>query len=165
MQSRARIGNHPLHPMLIVVPAGAFIISLVLDVVYLVTGSTIWWEATPPLMLVGVIGGLIAAIPGVVDLVAVAPRQNARNIALTHMVLNLILVALFAWNAWIRWDAVGPPDPAGTYPGFWLTLVGVGLLAVSGWLGWKMVYEYHVAVLEHPDAKDPEPRARPEAAD
>lgn len=165
MESRARIGNHPLHPMLIVVPAGSFVVALVLDVVYLLTGGTLWWAATLPVMLIGVIGGLLAAIPGLVDLVAISKKQNARGIALTHMAINLVVVALFAWNAWTRWTSVEPPAPEGTYAGFWLTLIAVGGLGVSGWLGWKMVYEYHMAVLEHPDAKDPEPRIRREAAD
>lgn len=161
MESRARIGNHPLHPMLIVVPAGAFIAALAFDLVYLASGDPLWWEATKPLMLVGVVGAVIAAVPGVVDLFAVARRQNAFGIGLVHGGLNLAVAGLFAWNDWLRWTAAAPPDPVGTWFGFWLTLVATGLLAVSGWLGWKMVYEYHVAVLEHPAARDPERAAPP----
>lgn len=165
MKSHARIGDHPLHPMLIVVPAGTFIAALVFDIVYLVSDNPVWWEGTKPLMLVGVIGALLAAIPGFIDLVGVVPKQGATRIGVTHMVVNLIVVALFAWNDYLRWDAAAAPSPDGTYLGFWLSLIGVALLAVSGWLGWMMVYEYHVAVLEHPEAKDPWPTPTHKAAD
>jgi uncharacterized membrane protein len=154
MQSKARIANHPLHPMLIIIPAGAFVTTLVFDVVYLITGVPVWWEATMPLLLVGVIGGLVAAIPGVVDLVAVVPKQNATRIGVTHMLLNVLVVALSAWNAALRWAVEVPPTQGRISTGFWLSLIAVALLAVSGWLGWKMVYEYHVGVLEHPAARD-----------
>jgi uncharacterized membrane protein len=161
MKSKARVGNHPLHPMLIVIPAGSFIGALVFDIVYMLGGGRAWWDATGPTIAVGVAGALIAAVPGLVDLVKVVPRQGATRVGVTHMVLNLIIVGLFFWNAWIRWTTDVPPAQHQAYFGFWLSLVGVILLAPSGWLGWKMVYEYHCAVLEHPEALDPEPTRTP----
>jgi uncharacterized membrane protein len=82
------------------------------------------------------------------------PKQNATRIGVAHMLLNVLVVALFAWNASLRWAVEVPPAPNRISTGFWLSLIGVAVLAVSGWLGWKMVYEYHVAVLEHPEARD-----------
>jgi uncharacterized membrane protein len=164
VKSKAAIANHPLHPMLVTIPAGAFIMTLVLDIIYAASGQALWWLATLPVILLGVIGGLVAAIPGLVDLVAVAPHQNARRVALTHMALNIALVALFAWNGYTRWTADAPPEPGATHLGFWLSLIGVAILAVSGWLGWAMVYEYHMGVLEHPESKDEKARRPGEAA-
>src|SRR5690606_37724509 len=60
VKSKAAIRDHPLHPMLVLIPAGAFIITLVLDILYLITGQALWWLATLPVILLGVIGGLIA---------------------------------------------------------------------------------------------------------
>ncbi|HET9985736.1 MAG TPA: DUF2231 domain-containing protein [Longimicrobiales bacterium] len=165
MKSHARIGDHPLHPLLIVIPAGTFVAALAFDVVYLLSDNPIWWQGTKPLMLVGVIGALIAAVPGLIDLIGVVPKQGATRIGVTHMVLMLIAVALFAWNDYLRWDAAAPPPPTRTYLGFWLSLVAVVLLGIAGWLGGKMVFEYHVAVLEHPEAKDPWPGPVQQAAD
>ena len=34
MRSRAAIGNHPIHPMLVPLPIGAFFLALVGDVAY-----------------------------------------------------------------------------------------------------------------------------------
>lgn len=164
MKSKAAIANHPLHPMLIVIPAGAFIMTLVLDIIYLIGDQALWWLATLPVILLGVIGGLLAAIPGLIDLITVAPHQGARRIGVTHMILNLVVLALFIWNGINRWSADTPPDPSGTYLGFWLTLIGVAILGVSGWLGWEMVYLYHMGVVEHPESKDEAARKAGEAA-
>lgn len=48
------------------------------------------------------------------------------------------------------------PDPA-NFRGapLWLSLIGVGLLAVSGWLGGKMVYVHGIAVDAAPDTTPP----------
>ena len=164
MRSKAAIADHPLHPMLIVIPAGAFIMTLVMDILYLITDQALWWLGTVPVILLGVIGALLAAIPGLVDLVAVAPHQGARRIAITHMIINLVVVALFAWNGFTRWSAAVPPEPGTPWLGFWLSLVAVALLAVSGWLGWEMVYRYHMGVVEHPESKDEAARRKEEAA-
>jgi len=155
MLSKVRIGTHPIHPMLMLIPAGAFLNVLILDIVYMITRSELWWTATAPLLLVGVIGGVVAAVPGLIDYVTVARAQNAQGPGAIHGVGNVIVVALFVWNTVLRWTATSPPQ--GAYLGFWLTLIGSGLLAVTGWMGWKMVQEYHVGVLEHPEAKDPPP--------
>ena len=60
------------------------------------------------------------------------------------MVINLVVVALFVVNAWLRiGDQAG--SGGGTLP-VWLSVIAVALLVVSGWLGGKMVYLHGVAV-------------------
>jgi uncharacterized membrane protein len=67
-----------------------------------------------------------------------------RNTAVLHMSINLIVVALFAMNAWMR---VRTGDAgASSNTTMWLSLVAIALLLVSGWLGGKLVYEGGVAV-------------------
>lgn len=158
MKSQAAIAGHPLHPMLVVIPAGGFLLTFILDVVHNVTGDNLWWVATRPVLLVSVIGALVAAVPGLVDLVTVVPKGRATATGLAHMVLNLALVAVMAVNCWQRWQVdLGAPIE-GT-PGWWLSLLGVGILAVSGWLGWMMVQTHHIGVLEASEGGQPvEPR-------
>jgi len=57
------------------------------------------------------------------------------------MVINLVLVVLFALDLWLRKTNM----PIGGWPVI-LSVTGISLLAVSGWLGGKMVYVHRVAV-------------------
>jgi len=52
-----------------------------------------------------------------------------------------VVVALYAINFWMRLSEPGKPGKL-----VWLSLIAVGLLAVSGWLGGKMVFEHAIAV-------------------
>lgn len=160
MRSKAQIGGHPLHPMLIVVPAGGFVITLVFDLMFLATDAMIWWLATIPLIAISVVGALLAAIPGVIDLFTVARKQGAFRQGVIHAIINLAVVGLFVASFFLRSGAYMDPDRL-TAP-MLLSLVGVLMLGVSGYLGWSMVQSYHVGVWEHPDAKDPDPRTRRE---
>ena len=64
-----------------------------------------------------------------------------RKTALTHMAINLTVVALYVINFWMRMQTPGSPGKL-----VWLSLISVGLLAISGWLGGKMVFEHGIAV-------------------
>jgi len=60
------------------------------------------------------------------------------------MSINLVIVALFVINAWLRIRA-GDAGASSTMT-VWLSVVAIALLLVSGWLGGKLVYESGVAV-------------------
>ena len=45
MKVGASIAGHPLHPMLIVIPAGGILITMVLDAVHLATEGPLGWAA------------------------------------------------------------------------------------------------------------------------
>ena len=68
-----------------------------------------------------------------------------KEIALTHMAINLTAVVLYAINIGLR--ATGPAN-LGASPGapVVLSIIGVALLFVSGWLGGQMVHVYGVGV-------------------
>ncbi len=85
---------------------------------------------------------LIAAIPGLIDLLSLPPE--IRKTAIIHMTINLTIVALFAIDIWMRVSA-GEAGAASNKP-VWISLVAIVLLLVSGWFGGKMVYEAGVAV-------------------
>jgi uncharacterized membrane protein len=136
MESKAIIAEHPIHPMLVPFPIGLWTFSLVCDFVYRFGGNPLWSDMAFYTMAGGTIGALFAAVPGLIDFLAVASKDAVtRRIGATHLTLNLIIVALFAVNLWMRTrvasDALTP---------FVLSIVAIGLLLVSGWLGWEMVY-------------------------
>jgi uncharacterized membrane protein len=68
-----------------------------------------------------------------------------KKVALPHMAINLAAIALFAIDIWLR--AGGPANLATSLSApVVLSIVGVALLIVSGWLGDQMVHVYGVGV-------------------
>jgi uncharacterized membrane protein len=149
MRTPANIAKHPIHPMLVPLPIGLWIFSLVCDLISLAGYPGAWSTVAFYTMVGGIVGALAAAIPGFIDLLSLPP--GPRGTALAHMTINLTVVGLYVINSWLRW-----PDAA-NFRGapLWLSLIGVGLLAISGWLGGKMVYVDGIAVDAAPDRTTP----------
>ena len=142
---RARLFKHPIHPMLVPLPIGLWIFSFVCDLVYrFLSDNVIWDEVAFYTMAGGIVGALLAALPGFVDFLSLQD-PTVRRVALTHMLVNLTTVALYAVNLWLR--TVNPPG-AGTP--LVLSVVGMLLLAVAGWLGGELVFRHGVAVEQEP---------------
>ena len=162
MRTPASIAGHPIHPMLVPIAIGGFILSFIFDIVCIASGQvTPWATVAYYTMIGGIVGALAAAIFGFVDLLSL-PSGQTKRVGVTHMVINLAVVGLFICNAWLR---AGTADHAGTGTPFFLSLIGVALLAVSGWLGGKLVFEAGVGVSggEEPAATPRSPSRRMEA--
>lgn len=140
MRTPASIARHPIHPMLVPIPIGLWIFSLVCDLFH-AGGSAdpAWTTVAFYCMGGGIVGALAAALPGLIDLLSLP--AGPRKTAVMHMAINLTVVALYVINFWMRMQAPGNPGKL-----VWLSLISVGLLAISGWLGGKMVYEHGIAV-------------------
>jgi uncharacterized membrane protein len=147
MRTPASIFKHPIHPMLIVFPIGLWIFSLACDLIRLAGASGDAWSTVAFFSMIGgLIGALCAAVPGFIDLLFYkGGAPPVKKMALTHMAINLTAVVLYAINIWLR--ASGPTNlgPSLSAPVV-LSLVGVALLFVSGWLGGQMVHVYGVGV-------------------
>lgn len=142
MRTPASIAGHPIHPMLVPLPIGLWIFSLVCDLAYAFgAGDPTWKTVALYCAIGGIVGALAAAVPGLVDLLSLP--KPIRGTAIVHMSINLTIVALFVISVWMRISS-GSPSAFGAP--VVLSLVGVGLLVVSGWLGGKMVYEAGVGV-------------------
>ncbi len=145
MFSRARILGHPIHPMIIPLPIGAFIFSTVSLILFAAVGDAFWLQASYWLSIVGVVTGLAAAIPGLVDWSTIPRNVEAKRIATWHMVINasVVLIFLVSWLLLGGWNGIRAGNLAAPLI---LQVLGVAWLTVSGWLGWEMVYRHHVAV-------------------
>src|SRR5215471_21662215 len=140
MATPASIKKHPVHPMLVVFPIGLWVFSLASDIIYRAGwGPVIWNDIAFYTMLGGIAGALLAAIPGLIDLFSLSARP--KNLGIWHMTINLVVVAIFVVDASLR--NIGPR--AGDLP-FALSIVGVALMCISGWLGAEMVHVYGVGV-------------------
>jgi uncharacterized membrane protein len=127
--------------MLVPFPIALWIFSLICDVIYAMGwGGTLWNEMALYAMAAGIIGGLAAAVPGLVDYFSMT-EQQPKKIAKAHMILNITLVTLYMVNLWLR---------VGGTPGARLPIVlsGIGMigLSVSGWLGGELVYVHGIGV-------------------
>jgi len=140
-ETPARIGKHPIHPTLVVLPLGLWIAALAFDIAYAVTGNPLWRTIAFWNIGAGVIGALLAAVPGFVDYLDLDGR--ARRLGTYHMVLNLAAVALFAVNWYVRTRVA----PDSLWP-LALSILGVVGVIISGWIGGELVYVERVGVTE-----------------
>jgi uncharacterized membrane protein len=144
MQARARLFGHPIHQMLIVLPLGALATSVIFDITYLATRHGRWADIAFWLILVGVVSGLVAAVFGLIDWLAIPSGTRAKRIGLLHGVGNVVVVGLFAVSWLLR-------RPSPLTPGnvaIALSCAGVALSVVTGWLGGELVDRLGVGVDE-----------------
>jgi uncharacterized membrane protein len=143
VDSKIKVLGHPLHPMLIVFPLGLLITSLLFDVIRMVAGNAELAVVSFWCIAAGVVGGLLAALPGAVDFLAIPAGTRAKAIGLWHGGGNLVVTALFAVSWWLR---SGSPGYVPSTAAFVLSLVAVLLGAVTGWLGGELVDRLGVGV-------------------
>lgn len=155
MRTPATVKKHPVHPMLVAVPIGLWIFSLISDVIYLTgLGGAVWAQVALYSMGGGIIGALVAAVPGLIDLLSIRDPKIKR-IGIFHMIINLAAVAIFAWNWLLR---LHNPSPIGAP--LILSVVGIALITVSGWLGGEIVHVYGVSVEDDHPREDTNPPLR-----
>jgi uncharacterized membrane protein len=142
MESKAKLLGHPIHPMLIVFPLGLLATAVIFDVIALATGNGAWSGMAYYLIAAGVIGGLVAAVFGLIDWLAIPSGTRAKAIGLWHGVGNVVVVALFAASWFLR---RGTPNAPGTLA-LALSFSGVVLALVTGWLGGELVDRLGVGV-------------------
>jgi uncharacterized membrane protein len=135
--------GHPFHPFLVPLPIGAFVSSLIFDILtrtrtdglpYLVDGA--FW-----LIGVGLIGALLAAVSGLLDFRTIQRGTPAFATAVKHLTLNVTAAVLFvigyAWRAGdhveldkTRWGQLA------------LSAIAVAFLIAAIWLGGTLTYHY-----------------------
>lgn len=142
MRTPASVKGHPIHAMLVPLPIGLFVFSLVSDLLLVAgLGGGDWAVVARCTLAAGIVTALLAAIPGFVDYLSLSGRP--RRIATSHMLLNLTVVGVFTMDFLLRLRT----DPYDKVPVVF-SAIGVSLLAVSGWLGGEMVYRHGVGVDE-----------------
>ena len=158
MESKAKVAGHPIHPMLVTFPIGLLVTAVIFDIIHLVSGGPRWVEVSWYMIGAGVIGGAAAAIPGWIDWFAIPRGTRAKRIGLIHGIGNAAVLVLFAVSWLLRQDAPGSPPIEAMVVGF----VGVGIMAVTGWLGGELVDRLGVGVhdgahLDAPSSLDGQP--------
>ena len=142
----AGLYGHPIHPILVTIPIGAWTASLVFDLAAkfgdepaaFAKGST--W-----LIGIGIVGALLAAVWGAIDFSTIARGTRAYTTGLTHLAINLVVVALYVVNFFLRRGQGYDDVSTGVLV---LSIVALAMLGASGWLGGKLAYHYGVRVAD-----------------
>jgi uncharacterized membrane protein len=152
MASPASVGKHPIHPMIIPFPIGLWVFSLVADLIYLWRGNPVWrdWVAFYSL-LGGIIGAALAAVFGIIDWLSIT-NPTVKKVADWHARLNVIALLVFVASFSLRTTS-GAHWISGSYTiPLALSILGVILITISGYLGGELVFRYGVAVNPQRDA-------------
>lgn len=155
MGLKASIARHPIHPMIIPIPIGLWVFTLACQIIHEAGGAGPWETIATYAMGGGIIGALLAVTPGFIDLFSIPPSR-ARSDGIWHMSLNITITAIFIINFALR--STGSVTPGASLI---LSIIGVALLLVSGWLGGSMVYVHGVAVEPRRVAAPPPRREEP----
>ena len=146
-----KVLGHPIHQMLIVFPLGLLATAAIFDLIYLLGGAGTLETASWYMIAAGIIGGLTAAIFGLIDWLGIAGGTRAKRIGALHGIGNVLVVVLFVVSWLLRLPlAEHPPALA-----FVLSYAGVGLALVTGWLGGELVDRLGVGVDEGANANAP----------
>ncbi len=144
MESKVKAFGHPIHPMLIVFPLGLLATSLIFDIIHWISGNGFFSVVAFWMIAAGVIGGLLAAIFGLIDWLAIPGGTRAKAVGLWHGGGNVVVVVLFILSWLIRsYAQANPPIIA-----YILSVVAVLLALVTGWLGGELVDRLGVGVDE-----------------
>jgi uncharacterized membrane protein len=145
MESRAKLAGHAIHPMLITLPLGLLGTAMIFDIIRAFTDDADLAVASFYMIAAGIIGGLLAAVFGLVDWLAIPAGTRAKRVGLWHGVGNVVVVALFALS-WLlrRGQAEYQPDGLA----FGLGLVAVLVALGTAWAGGELVERLGVGVDE-----------------
>jgi uncharacterized membrane protein len=145
MESKAKIAGHAVHPMLIVLPLGLLATAVAFDIIRAVTDQADFAVASFYMVAAGIIGGLLAALFGLIDWLAIPARTRAKRIGALHGIGNVVVVALFAASWLLR---RGEDGHVPTSLAFWLGVVAAVLALGTAWAGGELVERLGVGVDE-----------------
>jgi uncharacterized membrane protein len=142
LRSIARVGGHPIHPMLVPFPIACFFGAFVTDLVYWWTDNTQWETFSVWLLSAGMVMAGFAVIAGLIDFIGNRHIRALRP-AWFHVLGNVVALVLALINAFVHsrdgYTAVIPT-------GLILSTLVVLILMFTGWMGWSMVYRHGVGV-------------------
>lgn len=140
--------GHPYHPILVTVPIGAWVGSLVLDIAsHVVSRPGSLTDVSEWLIAIGLIGALLAAAVGLLDFLTIPTGTPAFRTGLLHMSINLAVVVAYIVNFF--WRRGSFADGGRVAVGqLILSAVSLAVLGVSGYLGGMLAYRYGVRVAD-----------------
>ncbi len=151
MASKASIGGHPVHPILIPFPIALWSTSFASDVIFYFFRNPSLNLISKFMLAAGCLGAVAAAVPGIIDWLSITD-PGVKRIANWHARLNVIALIVFAISLYFRmrigahWVSYSMRIP------FLLSFLGVILIMISGWLGGELAYKHGIGVSPQHDS-------------
>ncbi|HEX7226832.1 MAG TPA: DUF2231 domain-containing protein [Candidatus Binatia bacterium] len=142
MESKAKLFGHAIHPIMIVYPLGLLSTAVVFDVIYLITANPTWTTVSFWMIAAGIVGGLMAAVFGLIDYLNIPGGTRASRIGLLHGLVNVGVMILFVASWLLRRNSPEAPSTAALA----LSFAGVVAALLGGWLGGELVERLGVGV-------------------
>jgi uncharacterized membrane protein len=144
--------GHPFHPIAVTIPIGAWTSALVFDVGALFVQPPGFLEAGATwLIAIGVVGGLLAAVLGLMDFLRLHKGDPAFRVATFHLVLNVFVLVCWAVSFYLRYYGEFADSRSWTVAS---DVVLLAVLGVSGYLGGTLAYRYGVRVATEATQRD-----------
>lgn len=136
----------PLHPLVVSIPIGAWVLSFAFDLAaHAANEELVYARAAFWLIGAGIVGGVAAAATGALDLLAIPRGTRAWRTGVRHLVLSDVVLVLFVVSFLLRRDdSLQAADPGVMA----LSVVALALLAASAWLGLRLAFRYGVRVAD-----------------
>src|SRR3954470_8264553 len=134
MEAKAKLFGHPIHQMLIVFPLGLLAMAFFFDIGWMATHKPGLAISAYYMIAAGIIGGLAAAVFGLIDWLAIPSGTRAKAIGVWHGGGNVVVTVLFIASWWLRRGVEAPPTSA-----IVLSAIAVAIALVTGWLGGELV--------------------------
>ena len=142
MESRAKFLGHPIHQQLIAFPLGLLGMAVIFDIITLITKNSLWTTVAFYMIGAGIVTGLLAAVFGLIDWLAIPANTRAKRVGALHGVGNVVVVLLFAGSFYLRWfEPANPP-----MIGYACSFLGFVFALFTGWLGGELVDRLGVGV-------------------
>ncbi len=128
--------RHPLHPLLTDVPIGAWLLTAILDIVWLISPTANAWAArgAQVTVIIGLLASLAAFYTGISDWSDTYGSE--RTVGLLHGSLNTLAILLYLLSTILRFGS-GPGD---TTPAAIAGFLGFIVVSVAAYYGGEMVF-------------------------
>ena len=150
MTSKASIGGHPIHTMLIPFPIALWATSFAVDVLFYFLRHPTLLVIAKFMLAAGCLAAVAAAVFGIIDWLSIK-NGDVKKVANWHARLNIAALVVFAISLFLRMGSYSELVGRRLTIPFLLSLVGVILITISGWLGGELVFRYGVGQTQNTD--------------
>lgn len=136
--------GHPLHPILTDITIGSWSLGVLFDFFGLLTRSRTSQKAANRLIALGTFSAVPTALAGMTDFSGI--KQDAAGHGAMHGIINSVALFFF-------WRSMRARSRGNQLSGFYLAVLGLGLMTLASWLGGDLVYHRGVGVNHAPEGE------------